>query len=356
MTRGFMDFEYLHLGGKRFISLNQNPFYFLWLLIWNKSLLKFGVGEKVLVRLIKVRFSPKKKRKVLRLPVNGTWCWSVRGGYKVFDMAHKSVIKVYEPEAEKEIIKKEVSLLSKIGQQEIAPSLKKWNIDEGWYEEEFIRGLSGNELIPKESPEVVMDRYLSFIEPNLEKIILSGSPKPLSSLRYLESLEDSLGTGRDSTNDPEVLKAHSFIHETASRCKGLLGQRDGQIYLTFCHGDFHQFNMFWTGSALKLIDWEAAQRLSLLFDFFNFFLSQVYLENTSLDWPTEVHKGLERMRSLLSENDPHLGESIRDNANLYRLIYYIERIHTFLNPFGLDSRKISRWIKAFEKFEMNKVN
>jgi thiamine kinase-like enzyme len=348
-----MDFEYLHLGGKRFISLNQNPFYFLWLLIWNKSLLRNGLGKKVLVRLIKASFSPKHKRKVLRLLVNGTWCWSVRGGYKVFDMPHNSVIKVYEPGTEKEIIKEEVALLSKIGQQEIAPSLKKWNIDEGWYEEEFIKGLSGNELIPKESPEVVMDRYLSFIEPNLEKIILTGSPKPLSALSYLETLEDSPGTGCDSTNDPEVLKAHSFIHETANRCKGLIGQRDVQIYLTFCHGDFHQFNMFWTGSALKLIDWEAAQRLSLLFDFFNFFLSQIYLENTSIDWPKEVNEGLERMQAILSEKTPHLAENIFEYAELYRLIYYIERIHTFLGSFGLDSQRISRWIKAFILFEEN---
>jgi hypothetical protein len=353
MTRGFMDFEYLHLGGKRFISLNQNPFYFLWLLIWKKSLLKNGLGKKGLVRLIKAGFSPQHKRKVLRLPVNGTWCWSVRGGYKVFDMTHKSVIKVYEPETEKEIIKKEVSLLSKIGQQEIAPSLKKWNIDEGWYEEEFITGLSGNELIPKESPEVVMDRYLSFIEPNLEKIILTGSPKPLSALSYLETLEASLEIGRDSKNDQEVLKAHLFIHETASRCKGLLGEREVQIYLTFCHGDFHQFNMFWTGSALKLIDWEASQRLSLLFDFFNFFLSQIYLENTSLDLPKEVNEGLERMRAILSEQAPHLAENILEYAELYRLIYYIERIHTFLGSFGLDSQRISRWIKAFILLENN---
>jgi thiamine kinase-like enzyme len=346
-----MAFKYLHLGGKRFIGLDQNPFYFLWLLMCRRSLLRNGLGKMVLARLIKAKFSPKHKRKVLRLPVNGNWCWSVRGGVKVFDMGRKSVTKVYEPGTDKLIIKKEVSLLSKIGRQEVAPSLKKWNIDEGWYEEELIHGLSGDGLIPKESPDVVMDRYFSFIEPNLKKIILAGSPKLLSAVRYLKTLENSLEIRPDNSSDKEVFKAHTFIHETASRCRGLVGEGQSKIYLTFCHGDFHQFNMFWTGSALKMIDWEAAQRLSLLFDFFNFFLSQIYLENTSLDWPKEVNNGLEKMRSILSEQAPHLAENIFECAELYRLIYYIERIHTFLGPFGLDSRRISRWIEAFRKFE-----
>ena len=126
-----------------------------------------------------------------------------------------------------------------------------------------------------------------------------------------------------------------------------------KIYLGFCHGDFHQFNMFWTGNALKLIDWEASQRLSLLFDFFNFFMSQIYLENASLDWPEEVNNGLERIRSILSEQSPRLAENIFEYAELYRLVYYIERIHTFLGPFGLDSQRISRFIDAFGKFEKN---
>jgi hypothetical protein len=348
-----MSFEYLHMGGKRFIALDQNPFYFLWLLIWKRSLVRNGLGKIVLARLIKAKFSPKHKRKVLRLPVNGTWCWAVRGGVKVFDMGRKSVIKVYDPGTDKEIIRKEVVLLSKIGQQEIAPSLKNWNIDEGWYEEEFIQGLSGYGLVPKQSPQVVMNRYFSFIEPNLGKIILAGSPEPLSALSYLETLENSHKIRADSTSDKEVCKAHAFILETASKCRSLFGEGQLKIYLTFCHGDFHQFNMFWTGSALKLIDWEAAQRLSLLFDFFNFFMSQIYLENTSLDWPVEVNNGLERIRSILSEQSPGLAENIFEYAELYRLIYYIERIHTFLGPFGLDIQRISRFIEAFGKFEKN---
>ena len=346
-----MTFEYLHTGGKRFFALDQNPFFFLWLLIWKRSLPLNAIGKRALIKLIMARFSQKHKSKVLRLPVSGTWCITVRGGVKVFDMRRMSVTKVYEPGTDKDIIKKEVALFLKVGHQEVAPSVKKWNIGEGWYEEELIEGLSGYGLVPKESTEVVMSRYFSFIEPNLRRIILSGSPQPLSTLNYLETLEKSLGTERESIDDKEVFKAHTFVRETANRCRDLVGGRRSEIYLAFCHGDFHQFNMFWTGNTLKLIDWEAAQRLSFLFDFFNFFLSQIYLENASLDWPKGVNSGLEKMRSALSGQAPHLAESLLECAELYRLIYYIERVLTFLGPFGLVSSKIIRWIEAFGKFE-----
>jgi thiamine kinase-like enzyme len=248
-------------------------------------------------------------------------------------------------------MKREIELFSKIGHHEFAPSLKNRNIDEGWYEEEFVEGLSGYGLVPKGSSEIIMDRYFSLIEPLLEKMILADSPEPVFALSYLETVENSPRIGRTGANDEEVLEPHAFIHETASRCRDFIGETRPKIYLVFCHGDFHQFNMFRAGGAVKLIDWEAAQRLSLLFDFFNFFFSQMYLQNTSLDCPEELKKGIKQMASRLSAKAPQLAENLVECAELYRLVYYIERIHTFLGSFGLDSLRISRWIEAFREFE-----
>jgi hypothetical protein len=38
-------------------------------------------------------------------------------------------------------------------------------------------------------------------------------------------------------------------------------------------------------------------------------------------------------------------------AELYRLIYYIERIRTFIGTFGWDGFRIRKWIDAFTVFE-----
>jgi hypothetical protein len=244
-----------------------------------------------------------------------------------------------------------VALFSKIGQHDFAPSLKNWNIDEDWYEEQFIEGLSGYGLVPKGPSEIVMDRYFSLIEPILETMIVGGSPEPVSASSYLAALEKSLATSGNSTKDEVLSETRAFMNQTASRCRNLIGGKNLEIYLAFCHGDFHQRNMFWTRNGVKLIDWEAAQRLSVLFDFFNFFFSQLYLQNTTLDCPAEVEKGVKRMGTRLSAKAPELAENLVECAELYRLVYYIERIHTFLGSFGLDSQRISRWIRVFREFE-----
>jgi hypothetical protein len=344
-------FEYHRLGGKSFIARNQSLLYLLWLLIAKRAILPEAIGKRALAKLLKAKLTPAGKSQVLRLPVNGTWCRSVRGGFKVFDVGRKSVIKVYASDTDKAVIHKEIELFSKVGNHAVAPALRNWDIGQGWYEEEFITGLSSYALIPIAPAEQVMDRYFEFIEPTLEKMILAGSPASVSVLPYVETLERSLDAGNGRPGDQDVKKAHAFIHEAAGRIRDLAGDTGTKIHLAFCHGDFHQFNMFWTGSALRLIDWEAAQRLSMLFDFYNFFLSQLYLDNVSPDWPAQVAKALESLRRRLAREFPQVAENLCECAELYRLVYYIERTHTFLGSFGLDSWKISKWIEAFGQFE-----
>ncbi len=344
-------FEYHRLGGKSFIARNQSLLYLLWLLIAKRSILPDAIGKKALAILLRAKLAPGRSAQVLRLPVNGMWCRSVRGGFKVFDVGRQSVIKVYAPDTDKAVINREIELFSKVGNQAVAPALKNWDIEQGWYEEEFITGLSSYALIPIAPVGQVMGRYFEIIEPTLEKIILAGSPASVSVLPYIETLERSLDAANGRPGDQDVTKAHAFIHEAAGRIRDLAGDRGTKIHLAFCHGDFHQFNMFWTGSALRLIDWEAAQRLSLLFDFYNFFLSQLYLDNVSPDWPAQVAKALESMHCRLAAELPRMAENLCECAELYRLVYYIERTHTFLGSFGLDSWKINKWIEAFGQFE-----
>jgi hypothetical protein len=165
----------------------------------------------------------------LVLPVNGTWCRPVRGGFKVFDMKRKRVIKVYDSGTDKEIVRREIELFSKIGQHEFAPSLKNWSVDEGWYEEEFIEGLSGNGLVPRGIRELMTGRYFSLIEPLLKELILVGSPQSVSASSYLEALEDPLDTEGEREEDEVVLEANAFIHRTVSRCRKIIGGKSPEI-------------------------------------------------------------------------------------------------------------------------------
>lgn len=291
---------------------------------------------------------------LLRIPVNGTWCRRLRtGGFKVFDIPRGIVTRVYNPETDKEVIKKQIDLFTRVGHHEFAPTLKSWNIDDGWYEEEFFEGLSGKGFVPIAAPKITMNRYFTLIEPLLEKMILAEQPEPIPILSYLEKFERSRWTIINETGDENVSKFLVFIEKMVGRCREFILKPGSEIYLVLAHGDFHQFNMIWTGSGLKLIDWDDTQKRSLLFDFYNFFFSQLYLKNASLDYPLEIKKGVHQLSSRMAINSPQLSENIIECAELYRVVYYIERIHSFLTSFGLDSQRIVRWVDAFLDFEAN---
>ena len=349
-----MDFEYAKVTDHYFVSIGLNPIRYSWYLITKRKILPAVFGRRLIVKLLKAKFYRKHEMNLLRMPVNGTWCRRLRtGGFKVFDIPRGIVTRVYDPETDKEVIEKQIDLFTRVGHLEFAPALTCWSVDEGWYEEDFFEGMSGNGFIPIDAPQIAMDRYVSQIEPLLGKMILAEQPKPTPLMIYLEEFENLRWTMIEVTGDENVSNFLVFIEKMVRRCRELILNPATKIYLVLSHGDFHQFNMIWTGSGLKLIDWDGTQKRSLLFDFYNFFFSQLYLKNTSLEYPKEIKKGVHQLSLRIAKNSPQLSKNIIECAELYRLVYYIERIHSFITSFGLDSQRITRWVDAFLSFEEN---
>lgn len=346
-----MNFEYAKVTANHYVSLRLNPIYYLWLLITKRKILPAVFGKRIIAKLLKARYSPPKEMNLLRIPVDGTWCKRVRGGFKVFDVKRRIVTKVYKPGTNKHLIQKQIELFTRVGLLEFAPDLKGWNIDEGWYGEEFVEGLSGHELVLKDYPKTTMDRYFSIIEPIIERLIFTDSPVSQCAFDYLEKVNNSFSIAFNKTENIYDAELLQFVKDMTLNCKEHIGGKKIEIFLVFSHGDFHQFNMFRNGRSLKLIDWEGSQRLSLLFDFYNFFFSQLYLDNTTLDCPSFIEQGISKLSQNIALKNVDLSRNLVENSDLYRFIYYIERIHTFLTTFKLNNLEIKKWTDSFKKFE-----
>ncbi len=293
-----------------------------------------------------------KNNTFLELPVRGTYCLPVRGGYKVFDVIRETVIKIFDSGTDKDTIKSEIERLRKVGAHDFAPSILRWDIEEQWYEEDYISGDSGYTIAPSDSA-AFMKIYFNAIAPCIERLILAELPLIVNLNDHIDNMFEKINLAlplRKDYDNTVLKKVSNFMHSIVDQ---LPANRNENIYLAFSHGDFHQFNIFRTDNGVKVIDWEGLGNQNILFDFYNYFFSQLYLKNTESDLTAEIHEAVTSFHSCLVVKVPEIADSILHLATLYRLLYYIERICTFVDEFALPQDKLLRWIDVFNQYDSN---
>ena len=68
---------------------------------------------------------------------------------------------------------------------------------------------------------------------------------------------------------------------------------------------------------------------------------------------SEIQEAVVSLHSDLKLNVPEVTKDMITLAHIYRWIYYIERIATFIDKLQLDPKKIIRWINEYKYFERN---
>jgi hypothetical protein len=66
---------------------------------------------------------------------------------------------------------------------------------------------------------------------------------------------------------------------------------------------------------------------------------------------SEIQKAVVSLTSILKSNVPEVTKDMITLSHIYRWLYYIERIATFIDKLQLDPNKIIRWIDEFKEFE-----
>jgi hypothetical protein len=348
-------YKYINIQGKYF-CLRQNPFVLGWWLFSGKRPLPSFLDKKKMLRLfyyqIVYMIRPERNNNLLELPVRGTYCLPVRGGYKVFDLMRDTVTKIFDSGTDEETVKSEIERLRKVGTHDFAPSILRWDIEEQWYEEEHVSGDTGYTIAPSGSA-AFMKIYMNAIAPCIERLIQAKPPLMVNLNEHVQITTDKFNRAlplRKDFDDDIMNYVRNFVQSVVDQ---ISAKRNLNICLVFSHGDFHQFNIFRTDSGVKIIDWEGRENQSILFDLYNYFFSQLYLHNTESDLIAEMQEAVASLHSFLIVKAPETADSIQHFAPLYRQLYYIERISTFVDEFALPPDKLLRWIEVFNQFESN---
>jgi len=343
---------------RHYYCLTQNPLNLAWLLFTKsrslqlRSPLKPRRLVKTLRAFILTRLGFNKKSDIKEFPVHGNLIIEVHGGYRVFSFSQKIVTKVINANSNPSEIMREIRGVRLASQFDFAPKIFRWNIEQGWYEEELINGIVSYSLINSDSA-ALLNMFKQEIAPCLEKMILIPKLEKTTVRKILGQCSQTLDRkqiSRIKLDEDKIDAIYQFIQLIISK---LLESADQTVFRTITHGDFSLRNMLSSKKGLVVIDWEGIAYRSALFDLYNFFLTELYYDRVSTDLISETRQAIECLNGKLNPQFPEIAKHLIDFAEIYRLLYYVERICMLVER-GLNKKileVIIRSIRIFSEYE-----
>ncbi|MFH1932394.1 MAG: phosphotransferase [Pseudomonadota bacterium] len=289
---------------------------------------------------------------VLELPVYGNVCLPVHRGYKVFNFHRKTVVRIFTPDVDQTTVEREIEGVQKASLLDFAPDIRRWNIKERWYEEEFVSGYPCCST-PKSASPMFLRIYYQHVAPRLEKMILLEAPLTTNLIEHVIHTTDILRDSKLSRPELDKTKVNLIRCFVTSMADQINGGKDYPIDLVFSHGDFSLVNILKTKDGIMVIDWEGVGRRNPLFDLYNYFFTELYYRRAEGNLVPEINEAISSLQSHLAPKAPKLAMSLLSLAETYRRLYYVERVRMLLErkPTNKLLNVILRSIDVFNRYE-----
>lgn len=331
-----------------------------WSIRWIKSEIReyyyFPRTIFKLISFVKYKFRLQNIDSLVELPFYGQVCVLVNKGYKIFDLRRGVAIKVYRNDVDIPTITKELECLKNGSLFDFAPSIRRMNIKERWYEEDYIGGSLDYSDNPRDS-KTLLKKFYKDIVPCLESLILCQFPITKNTIDYVHEIKNILVAGnllRKDLDEKKRDKILSFIYSMDERVRS---EGNLPIFLVLTHGDFCPANMLNTRHGLKVIDWESATFRSALFDFYSYFFFRPLHQKLPLDkLSPEINMALSFYLSKLDLIAADISASLKSFEKIYRWFYYMERVYMLIERERYDTKLntmniILRYIEVFNSYE-----
>jgi len=346
-------FQYIKLEneGRRHFCLQQSLFILAWVLFFKKNTLipigrpdsdklslrfvvrwlrkNIGLVRKNLIFLIifaRYKYQFRKIDSAIMLPFYGQLCAPVHQGHKIFDLRKGVAVKVFEPDVNTSIIANEIEQLRNVSKLDFASSIRRWSIEEGWYEEDYISGSLNFSYETLDSTYLLKQFYDALVQP-LHSLILLEKPITKNAIEYINDTMEILavsGLSRHESTVKEYNKIKCFFDSMVERFHI---EGNYPVQLVFTHGDFSPANMLITSCGIRIVDWEGATFRSVLFDFYTYFFHRPVSRNVPVSQVvTEINRALPFFISSLAKKAPEISHDLLRLEKVYRWVYYIEQV------------------------------
>lgn len=378
-------FYYLQLesGTRRFLCLQQNIGVLVWLLFCKPDPVRFGPSSQAtihpfqvflgglqgkslweaikkniltLIKFLAYKYHFRKAQSFIALPLYGQACVPVHKGYKIFDFRREGVVKIFDSDVDHRVISGEIDQLRIVSRLGFAPMVRRWNVEERWYEEEYFTGPIEAHNVPLDSREF-LQRFIRDIIPYATHLMLLQPPLVKNAGHYLLDLErmmEEVWRGTQSVPHRDEVRITAFLNRMYDDLKP---KGEVPIYLVFTHGDFCPENMLKSRQGLKVIDWESASFRTALFDVYSYFFYRPFRWKVPLErLAAEIQESLPLLVDHIFPQRPELADSITGAEEMYRHCYYLERIGMLVDRVKTDKNLnvldcIVRYVEVFEGYE-----
>lgn len=243
----------------------------------------------------------------------------------------------------------EIESVRAAGALDFAPRVLHWNLAERWYAEELIIG-SPFYAKPRVKTNVFSKIFDRDIAPCLEKMILWQQPQTIEMNKYVNQLVKMIRERQREAvpiNGDKAERIAEFMNASANLA---LKNPNGLISLVFSHGDFSLVNILNTANGIKVIDWEGAAKRNPLYDLYNYFFTESYYERATLNMVPEVTNAIKSVQTRLESTSPDIAATLTASADIYRWLYYLERIGMLLQR-DLNNHILAVIMRSIEVFD-----
>lgn len=341
--------RYICLGSydkkSQYLSLEQHPLILAWWLYWYGKPLGFrgrGLRKKlsgckrlfsltIMLLYYRYFFSPP-DNDILELPASGQMCLGVHGGFKVFNFHRKIVTKLFSPKTDPASVRREIAWVCRVGVHSFAPTVHRWSVAECWYEEDYVNGISAAYSDSRRSTCTLQESVV----PLIARIMLAAPKQKASAAEYVLKQSEFLLGEQIPLADKHEAAANG---QRINRFLEVMIERVNQagirpISLVYSHGDLSPKHILMTKHGDMIIDWEVAGYRSALFDFYHAFFRRFWGgKGVAPGMRGAIEKAIFQLRLTLNASTGNKSLlSCLDAAQVYRWIYYIERICLYVKP------------------------
>lgn len=357
-------YKYLKIQKGLYLGLKQNFLLLAWLIYFKGNALSYQNSFFTLkgnnlretlrntvqflyveLRFIKQQILSPSKDLILELPFPGNFCFEVNNGYKIFDLSKEIVIKKFKSNVAPLIVEREIERSKQIGLYDFAPSIRRWSCEEKWYEESYVNGCP-----MRTSAETFFKSYYQYVAPCLESMIVIQGSEMINLLDYVNNLVEPL-RGCFYNHKRDFIKINLVNNFLNSIISELDVYRDFQVHLVMSHGDFKDVHVLEVKQGIKIIDWEFLANRSVLFDFYHYCLAPLFFGCKLDNLAPEMNKAVLSLQSSLTGKAPDIADSLIPSTQVYRKLFYLERLCSLPEVRGLNLDTLLRWINVFNEYE-----
>jgi thiamine kinase-like enzyme len=318
------------------ICVDQSPVSFAWYLYFNYKSLQLHTFRnryriiKKIKKLWLLRRSTARHNDTTLLPVYGNLALKVHRGYKVFDFKKQVVTKLFSTDTPEEAVHNEIKAVQEAGKLDFAPTIRRIDLNERWYEEDFIVGSPFLSQVEGVTQKKLKDINQSLIQ-CLYSTMTSCPPRQIDLYSYANNIKQNvLKRCREDATMPR--ETHAEIETFVTTMTGnICLAKSVSLNLLFSHGDFSLVNLLNTRNGISVIDWEGAELRNPFCDLFNLYCTEAYYERIQLEsMIPQLGDAMEDLKRLMHADDTRLLNSLPGGLRLYGWLYYLERVEVLV--------------------------